>query len=69
MLRELVTRTERIEDLGALFSALGYQAACEPVPPGPWLGASADGGGIRRVVLAARRGAFRVFGVEANDPD
>lgn len=70
VLRQLVTRTERIEDLTALFCALGYHAAWEPVPPGPWLGADhAAAAGVERAALVARHGAFRVFGLEARDPD
>ncbi|HEX9611675.1 MAG TPA: N-6 DNA methylase [Gemmatimonadales bacterium] len=70
MLRELVTRTERIEDLSALFCALGYHAAWEPVPPGPWLGAShVAAAGVARAALVARHGAFRVFGLEARDAE
>jgi hypothetical protein len=38
VLRELLTRTEQIDDLRHLFGALGFDAAWEPVPPGPWLG-------------------------------
>lgn len=70
VLRELLARTERIEDLTALFCALGYRAAWEPVPPGPWLGPTrAEAAGVRRAALVARHGAFRVFGLEAGDPD
>ncbi len=75
VLRELLTRTERIDDLSAVFCALGYQAAWEPVPPGPWLGGGqggpspAEAAGVARAVLVARHDAFRVFGLEANDPE
>ena len=67
VLRELLTRTERISDLRDLFRVLGYQPAWEPVPPGPWLGP----GGAAEVVDAAqvaRHGAFRVFAVASPDP-
>ena len=70
MLRELLTRTERIDDLRDLFRALGFQAAWEPVPPGPWLGeAQALAAGVERAALVARHEAFRVFAVQARDPD
>jgi Eco57I restriction-modification methylase len=69
VLRELVTRTEQIDDLRDLFGALGFKPACEPVPPGPWLGdARAAAAGVRRVALVARHEAYRVFGMEAEDP-
>jgi len=68
VLRELLARTEQISDLGALFSALGYTAVWEHVPPGSWLGDEA-GAGIRSAGLVARHGAFRVFGLETGDPD
>ncbi len=46
VLRELLARTEQISDLRDLFRVLGYQAAWETVPPGPWLGpAHADAAG------------------------
>ena len=68
MLRELLARTEQIADLGALFSALGYTAVWEQVPPGPWLGEEA-GASVRSAALVARHGAFRVFALETRDPD
>ena len=70
MLRELLARTEQIDDLRDLFRVLGYEAAWEAVPPGPWLGDdAARTAGISRVALVARHGAFRVFALEAADPD
>jgi N-6 DNA Methylase len=70
VLRELLTRTEQIDDLRHLFGALGFQAAWEPVPPGPWLGlAQAEAAGVARVALVARHEAFRVFAIEARDPE
>ncbi|HVH67533.1 MAG TPA: N-6 DNA methylase [Gemmatimonadales bacterium] len=70
MLRELLTRTEQIDDLRHLFGALGFQAAWEPVPPGPWLGtAQAEAAGVGRVALVARHEAFRVFAIEARDAE
>ncbi|HTY06141.1 MAG TPA: N-6 DNA methylase [Gemmatimonadales bacterium] len=68
MLRELLARTEQISDLGALFSALGYTAVWEHVPPASWLGEGAAGG-VRSAALVARHGAFRVFALETRDPD
>lgn len=68
MLRELLARTERISDLGALFSALGYTAAWEHVPPVSWLGEAAEPG-VRAAALVARSGAFKVFALETRDPD
>jgi hypothetical protein len=69
VLRERLTATEQISDLRDLFRVLGYQAAWEPVPPGPWLGAEkAAAAGVERVAHVARHGAFRVFGLEARDP-
>lgn len=70
VLRELLARTEQIDDLRDLFRVLGYQAAWEVVPPGPWLGAAqADAAGVTRAALVARHGAFRVFALEAKDPE
>jgi hypothetical protein len=70
VLRELLARTEQIDDLRDLFRVLGYDAAWEAVPPGPWLGEeSARGAGVTRAALIARHGAFRVFALEAADPD
>jgi hypothetical protein len=70
VLRELLARTEQIDDLRDLFRVLGYEAAREAVPPGPWLGAeAAEAAGVTRVALVARHQAFRVFGLEARDPE
>ena len=70
VLRDILARTEQIDDLRDLFRVLGYDAAWEAVPPGPWLGdAAAQAAGVRRVGLVARHEAFRVFGLEADDPD
>jgi hypothetical protein len=70
VLRELLARTEQIDDLRHLFGALGFQAAWEPVPPGPWLGpAQAEAAGVVRAALVARHDAFRVFALEARDPE
>ena len=70
MLRELLARTEQIDDLRHLFGALGFQGAWEHVPPGPWLGPEqAAAAGVRRVALVARHEAFRVFGLDARDPE
>jgi hypothetical protein len=68
-LRERLARTERIDDLRELFRALGYDAAWDPVPPGPWLGDAARAAGITRAALVARHGAFRVFALAAADPE
>lgn len=65
VVRELLTRTKRIEDLSALFGALGYGTTWEPVPPGPWLGDGAADS--RRIALVARHGAFRIFALEPRD--
>jgi hypothetical protein len=67
VLRELLARTEQISDLGALFSALGYTAVWEHVPPASWLGDNAEPG-VRSAALVARWGAFRIFGLETQDP-
>ncbi len=70
VLRELLARTEQIDDLRDLFRVLGYDAAWEAVPPGPWLGEEAAGAaGVTRAGLVARHDAFRVFGPEAADPE
>ena len=70
MLREILRRASDIEGLGALFGALGYEATWEVVPPGPWLGESvAAVSGVTRAALIARHGAFRVFALEATDPE
>ena len=69
VLRETLARTEQIDDLRELFRVLGYDAAWEPVPPGPWLGTAADAAGITAAALVARHGAFRVFGLAARDAE
>jgi hypothetical protein len=70
VLREILARTEQIDDLRDLFRVLGYDAAWEAVPPGPWLGEEAAAtAGVTRVALVARHEAFRVFGLEAADPE
>jgi hypothetical protein len=70
VLRDILARTEQIDDLRALFCALGYEAAWEDVPPGPWLGeAATQGAGVTRAALVVRHGAFRVFALEAQDPE
>jgi hypothetical protein len=70
VLRELLARTEQISDLRDVFGALGYDAAWEAVPPGPWLGEdAARAAGVTCAALVARREAFRVFGLEAADPE
>ncbi len=70
VLRELLTRTEQIDDLRHLFGALGFTAAWENVPPGPWLGAThVEAAGVERAALVARHEAFRVFALEARDPE
>ena len=70
VLRELLARTEQIDDLRDLFRVLGYDAAWEAVPPGPWLGEeAARGAGVTRAALVARHDAFRVFALEAGDPE
>ncbi|MGH7529296.1 MAG: hypothetical protein ACREMN_02850, partial [Gemmatimonadales bacterium] len=70
MLRDVLARTEQIDDLRDVFRVLGYEAAWEAVPPGPWLGAEAvAAAGVSRVALVARHGAFRVFGLAARAPE
>jgi hypothetical protein len=70
VLRELLTRTEQISDLRDLFRVLGYEAAWETVPPGPWLGSGDVGGaGITAAELIARHQAFRVIALQAADPE
>ncbi len=70
VLRQLLARTEQIDDLRDLFRVLGYDAAWETVPPGPWLGEeAAEAAGVTRAALVARHDAFRVFALEAADPE
>ena len=70
MLRDLLTRAQRIEDLCGVFGALGFTAVWEVVPAGPWLGEGrAEAAGIARVVLLARHRAFRVFALDGHDAD
>jgi len=70
VLRDILARTERIEDLRELFVALGYEPAWEAVPSGPWLGEDvANAAGVTQVSLIARRGAFRVFALAATNPE
>jgi hypothetical protein len=66
-LAEHLAHTERLEDLGALFGALGYRQAWEPIPPEAWLGPG--GTHVRRAALVARHEAFRVFGVDAAESE
>ena len=70
VLRQLLARTEQISDLRELFRVLGYHAAWETVPPGPWLGpVHADAAGVRAAALVARHEAFRVVALTADDPE
>jgi len=70
VLRELLARTEQIDDLRHLFGALGFTVAWAHVPPGPWLGPmQAAAAGVTRAALIARHEAFRVFALEARDPE
>ncbi len=66
MLREILARTTRIESLGELFGALGYETVWEPVPVRTWLGETPN---VDRAALIARHGAFRVFALEAPIPE
>lgn len=68
VLREHLARTEQISDLRDLFRALGYQAAWETVPPGPWLGVTEDTAQITAAALVARHDAFRVVALSSTDP-
>lgn len=68
-MRDVVARIQRIEDLGELFRALGYQAAWECIPPDAWLGETAGATAVRRAAVIARHGAFRVFALEASEPE
>lgn len=70
VLRELLTRTEQISDLRDLFRELGYQAAWETVPPGPWLGSTeAAAAQVTAAVLIARHDAFRVIALASTEPE
>ena len=70
MLRDILARTEQIDDLRELFVALGYEPAWEVVPPGSWLGEdAARAAGVSHASLVARRGAFRVFALAATNPE
>jgi len=66
VLREILARTRRIESLGELFGALGYEAVWEPVPVRAWLGETVS---VDRAALIARHGAFRVFALESPAPE
>ncbi|HET8713651.1 MAG TPA: N-6 DNA methylase [Gemmatimonadales bacterium] len=69
-MRHILSRIKALEDLRELFRALDYQPLFEAVPAGPWLGEqAADGAGVSRVALIGRHGAFRVFALEARDPE
>jgi len=68
-LRERLARTERIDDLRELFRALGYNAAWDAVPPGPWLGDVAGSAGVTRAAIVARHDSFRIYGLAATDPE
>jgi hypothetical protein len=70
VLRDVLARTEQIDDLRDLFRVLGYEAAWESVPPGPWLGEDqCAAAGVSAVALVGKHGAFRVFGIAAADPE
>jgi len=70
LLRDILTRTTTLENLRELFSALAYEVLFDAVPPGAWLGESVvDAAGVTRAALVARHGAFRVFALEATDPE
>ena len=70
MLRDILAGITSLEDLRVLFRALDYELRFEAVPPVPWLGENAaSAAGIRRAALVARHGAFRVFALEAEDPE
>ena len=70
MLRDILARITKIEDIRELFATLGYSAAWEAVPPEPWLGEeAARSAGVARAARVARHGAFRVFALEAADPE
>ena len=70
MLRHILSRTTALEDLRELFRALDYELVFEAVPPAAWLGEhAAAAAGIARAALIARHGPFRVFAVEARDPE
>jgi DNA-binding MarR family transcriptional regulator len=70
VLRALLTRTEQISDLRELFRVLGFQAAWEVVPPGPWLGeAEVADAGVTACALIARHDAFRILAIQARDPE
>jgi len=70
VLREHLTRTEQISDLRDLFRVLGYHAAWETVPPGPWLGSvEVCAAGVSAAELIARHQAYRVIALEASDPE
>src|SRR5256885_9538616 len=66
VVRSLLARTEQIDDLREVIRVLGYDAAWEPVPPGPWVGPAAAG--VRRAALIGRRGAFRIFALHGDEP-
>src|SRR5438309_6764397 len=68
VLRSLLARTEQIDDLREVIRVLGYDAAWEPVPPGPWLGPAAETAGVRPAALIRRSGAVRIFALHADDP-
>src|SRR5437773_10508413 len=68
VLRSLLARTEQIDDLREVIRVLGYDAAWEPVPPGPWLGPAAETARVYRAALIGRCGAFRIFALHADDP-
>ena len=70
MLRDILARAITLESLRELFSALDYDACYEAVPAASWLGETAvNAAGISRAALIARHGAFRVFALEATDPE
>lgn len=66
MLRDILARTTRLEQLPDLFAALGYETLWEPLPVDAWLG---DADGVTRAALVARHRAFRIFALEAANPE
>src|SRR2546428_7323163 len=68
VLRSLLARTEQIDDLREVIRVLGYDAAWEPVPPGPWLGPAAETAGVRPAAPVGPPRAVPVFPLHPPDP-
>ncbi len=63
-------RIRRLDDVGELFGALGFDRVYEQIPADAWMGESqAERTGTKSLAFVARHEAFRVFALEARDAE